>query len=269
MTFAELLKLKSLDPKRVKVHMAIGKPNRLEPWIELSQGDFKGWQERQSKPNFNRPLILSFVYIGKDEWLFAGMYTSDSFDVQDGIYQYQYKTTLTEDYGEYIGRLVIKFEKNFRASYLVAEKHIERMEIVGIYQEKYVCDPFPGYSAVCISHDTLCTIFRTEESSWKTALSVVYGIYLITDNRNGRHYVGKADGNEGLWQRWAAYAANGHGGNCQLMRLLKEKGDSYLENFQYSILEIIIKSDNSSYINAREQYWKTVLRSQEFGYNDN
>jgi len=269
MTFAELLKLKSLDPKDMKLHLAIGRPHRLEPWIELSKGGFKGWQEQQSKENFNRPLILSFVYIGKDEWLFAGIYSSDSHEVCEGIYPYQYTTTLTEDYGEYIGRLVVRFEKTFRASYLRAEKYVEKLEIVGIYQETYLCDPFPGYSDVCISHDTLCTIFRTEETTWKTALSAVYGIYLITDTRNGKHYVGKADGNEGLWQRWAAYASSGHGGNSQLMRLLEEKGDSYLENFQYSILEVIIKSDNSSYINAREQFWKTVLQSQKFGYNDN
>lgn len=267
MNFSELLKLKSIEPKQVKIHLAIGKDNRNEPWIALSEGRFEGWQRVQTKPNFGRPLILSFVYIRKNEWLFAGIYTSGEYEELDGLYYYG--TELTAEYSEYIGRLVVRFEKNFRASYLVAEKHLDKMEIVQIYPEKYICDPFPGYSDVCISYDTLRQIFRTEEPSWKTALSAVYGIYLITDNRNGKHYVGKADGDEAIWQRWAAYASNGHGANRELMRLLEEKGDSYLENFQYSILEVITKHDNRSFIEAREQYWKTALRSREFGYNDN
>ncbi len=265
MKFSELLKLKSLDPKSLKIHMAIGRPNKLEPWTALSKGEFKEWQEGQTGHNFNRQLILSFVYIRKNEWLFAGIYTSDSFEIRDGIYQYT--TTLQEDYDEYIGRLVIRFDKYFRWSYLNAEKWVEMMEIAHIYEEKYVCDPFPGYSDVRISREALCQIFRTEEASWKTALSVVYGIYLITDKRTGKQYVGKADGADAIWQRWATYATNGHGGNQKLMKLLEDKGDSYLENFQYSILEVITKSDNISFINDREQFWKKALQSQKFGYN--
>ena len=97
----------------------------------------------------------------------------------------------------------------------------------------------------------------------------MYGIYLITDNRNGKHYVGKADGDDAIWQRWSAYASNGHGSNRELVRLLDEKGTCYLENFQYSILEVITKNDNGSFIDAREKYWKTALRSREFGYDGN
>jgi len=45
------------------------------------------------------------------------------------------------------------------------------------------------------------------------------GVYLITDTRDGRQYVGKADGLENIRQRWSAYAANGHGGNVELRGL--------------------------------------------------
>jgi hypothetical protein len=207
------------------------------------------------------------VYIGKDEWLFAGIYTPDNCSELNGIFQYS--TTLTNNYSEYIGRLVIHFQKNFRMSYLLAEKFIEKMEIVSIFKEKFVCEPFPGYSNVCITFDTLRQIYRTEEQSWKTALSAVYGIYLITDNHSGKQYVGKADGDEAIWQRWATYASVGHGSNIELIEIYSEKGISYFENFQYSILEVITKNDNQGYITAREQYWKTALRSKEFGYNDN
>lgn len=267
MNFAELLKARSIDPKNIKLHLAIGSKNRNEPWIELSEGRFESWQGLQTKPNFNRPLILSFVYIRKDEWLFAGIYTSDDYNEING--EYLYSTTLTDEYSEYIGRLVVKFEKIFRQSYLLAEKHLEKLEIVEIYKEKYVCDPFPGYSNVCISFDTLSQIYRTEEISWKTALSAVYGIYLITDTFTGKQYVGKADGNEAIWQRGSAYASNGHGSNVELIKISIEQGMKYFENFQYSILEVITKNDNQVFIDAREQHWKTVLRSKDFGYNNN
>lgn len=225
MNFSELLRLKSLDPKDFKLHMAIGAKDRNEPWVQLSEGKFEGWQSQQTKPNFTRLMILSFVFIGKDEWLFAGIYTAGECQAIDGYFKYA--TTLVADFAEYIGRLVVHFEKDFRASYLLAEKYIRKMEIVEIYHEKYVCEPFPGYADVCIPFATLQQIFRTEEQSWKSALSAVYGIYLITDIKNGKQYVGKADGNEAIWQRWAAYAANGHGGNVELKALSNEKGEAY------------------------------------------
>ena len=267
MNFSEFLKLKSIELNSIKLHMAIGQKNKNEPWIALSEGRFKSWQETQTKPNFRRPLILSFVYIGKDEWLFAGIYASDGYILVNGLYQYS--TTLTDEYSEYIGRLVVQFQKTFRMSYILAENHLERMEIVEIFRERFVCEPFPGYSNVCISFTTLKQIYRTEERSWKIALSVVYGIYLITDNYSGKQYVGKADGDEAIWQRWSSYASNGHGQNSELISIYREKGMSYFENFQYSILEVITKNDNQGYIDAREHYWKTSLRSREFGYNNN
>jgi len=267
MNFSDLLKLKKIDPTSIKIHLAKTRPNKFEPWNELTEGRFEDWQRRQNSHNFSRPLILSFVFIREKEWLFAGIHTVNGYEKRDG--RYHYSTTQATDYEEYIGRMVIRFdEKNFRASYVKAEKYIDKLEIVQIFQEKYVCDPFPGYSKVCISHDTLKRIFETEESSWKTALSAVFGIYLITDSRNGRHYVGKADGIEGIWQRWGTYSENGHGGNHELNKILQEKGLSYAENFQYSILEVII-NDNQSVVDAREQHWKKVLCSQNFGYNRN
>lgn len=40
-----------------------------------------------------------------------------------------------------------------------------------------------------------------------TALASVTGVYLITDTRDGRQHVGKADGAGSIRQRWSAYAA--------------------------------------------------------------
>ncbi|MGP9490024.1 hypothetical protein ACT3R5_15840 [Glutamicibacter sp. AOP5-A2-7] len=45
------------------------------------------------------------------------------------------------------------------------------------------------------------------------------GVYLITDTRDKRQYVGKADGAENIRQGWNAYATNGHGGNVELRKV--------------------------------------------------
>lgn len=68
-------------------------------------------------------------------------------------------------------------------------------------------------------------------ASWRTALSSVIGIYLITDTLDGRQYVGKADGMENIRQRWGSYAANGHGGNVELKGLQPA-------GFRFSLLRV-------------------------------
>ncbi|MEZ9473025.1 GIY-YIG nuclease family protein, partial [Vibrio lentus] len=65
------------------------------------------------------------------------------------------------------------------------------------------------------------------------------------------------------------HSYTGHGGNNQLYTLLNEKGMTYADNFQYSILEIADTHKTKDEILARESYWKNVLASRQFGYNDN
>jgi hypothetical protein len=92
---------------------------------------------------------------------------------------------------------------------------------------------------------------------------------LITDISNGGKYVGSASGEGGIWGRLCSYINDGHGGNIDLKNLLKEKGNEYVENFQYAVLEIADKQATLEQIMRRENYWKEVLKSREFGYNQN
>ena len=106
-------------------------------------------------------------------------------------------------------------------------------------------------------------------ASWKGALSNVSGVYLITDTKIGKLYVGSATGEGGIWQRWSEYAGNGHGSNRELIALLSEKGNEYSDYFQYSVLEIADTHASANDILTRESYWKDVLCSREHGYNAN
>jgi hypothetical protein len=77
--------------------------------------------------------------------------------------------------------------------------------------------PFPGFDRLLLDYAQLQAVMRElRYASWRTALASVVGVYLITDTRDGRQYVGKADGAESIRQRWSAYAANGHGGNVKM-----------------------------------------------------
>jgi hypothetical protein len=103
--------------------------------------------------------------------------------------------------------------------------------------------------------------------SWYGALANIKGIYLITDTSTGKHYVGKASGQDGIWQRWCSYADNGHGGNKELKALLKIKGSRHMTRFQYSILEIADTHASDEDILKRESYWMSALKTREFGLN--
>lgn len=98
--------------------------------------------------------------------------------------------------------------------------------------------------------------------SWRTALSSVVGIYLITDTRDGRQYVGKADGAENISQRWGVYASNGHGGNVELRGLEPS-------TFRYSLLRVFDPSTPTRTIDESEGHFKRALDTRNHGLNRN
>jgi hypothetical protein len=128
---------------------------------------------------------------------------------------------------------------------------------------------FPGVSEVLLSHAKLRTVIRELHPTWRGFLEHVAGVYVITDVTTGKQYVGSACGIGGIWQRWTAYAMNGHGGNQELVELLKEKGAEHMKSFQYAILEVCDLNTGEKEVHERESHWKDVLRTREFGLNSN
>ncbi|MAY98701.1 GIY-YIG nuclease family protein [uncultured Nocardioides sp.] len=122
---------------------------------------------------------------------------------------------------------------------------------------------FPGFDALTLDYPQLQAVIREHRyAAWRTALSSVIGIYLITDTRDGRHYVGKADGAETIWQRWAAYATNGHGGNVELRNLDPS-------SFRLSVLRVFDPATPTKEIDAAEGHFKHALDSRRHGLNRN
>ena len=123
--------------------------------------------------------------------------------------------------------------------------------------------PFPGFDNLVVDFDRLQAVVSDPRyAAWRTALSSVIGIYLITDLSDGRQYVGKADGNDSLLQRWTAYATNGHGGNVELKKCERK-------NFRFSVLRVLDPSTAAADVNAVESHYKTALDTRAHGLNKN
>src|SRR5689334_19357046 len=97
-----MLKLIDLFPELLnqlssyKVHMAISPRADNNPLHAFFRGEFKQWQEWQTKKNFERPYILSLIYYQSTEWLYAGIYKSESSVYYENEDHYEYDTELTE-----------------------------------------------------------------------------------------------------------------------------------------------------------------------------
>ena len=276
----QLLEIKEHEFKDYKVHFAIGRDHRKEPYNTFLIGRFKDWQEQQTNKNFRRKYILSLVYYDKDIWMFAGIYEvlpvkPTPIRNDNGWNGWKYETKLTDKAKDYIGKAFFKFKKEFRASYPVLEldpkngEPIAKMQLSHILDKRVALADFVGFDKVNIDYKTLKYIISDNISSWKSALSNVMGIYLIVDMLTGKQYIGSAYGDECIWQRWSNYAKDGHGGNIELKELLKENGEEYKFNFKYSILEVCNMNLGSGYIIERETHWKEVLLTRKFGLNKN
>jgi hypothetical protein len=107
-----------------------------------------------------------------------------------------------------------------------------------------------------------------EDVSWLTALGAVAGVYVITDEQAGQHYVGSASGQLGILGRWRHYASTGHGDNDQLVSLV-EKRPGRENDFRFTLLETFPLATPVETAVARENYWKLALGSRKHGLNSN
>ncbi len=262
----------NISPVEYKVHFARKSVN-TEPLDEYI-ADFeywKGWnQYSRSKDDFNRQYIFSLIYFypENDTWLFGGIWEITSRDMSKVPYPYEVR--LVEEYNPFIGRLKIFYPYKERGTRVKLENHFEGMIVKEILAEPFSTLPFPGYKNINLPFKSLEAVMKKDAQAWKNAL-YIKGIYLITDISTGKKYVGKADGEHGIWQRWGDYIRDGHGGDVDLKKLVADNGFEYVrQNYMFSILEPITGWDQYD-IDKRENHWKEVLlsRMEEVGHNKN
>lgn len=255
--------------EKFKIHCATGvEPTPLEAFYE---GEFKKWQGYQHRQNFKCNQILSLIHLGSTDWLFVGIYKVHGVRPKSNNNKswFEYSTAEVPGLDHLVGKAIIVFNKQFRASYLKGERYGESLIVKEIKSERQSIGDFPGYNKICLNFRSLKTIIHQELQSWKVALSNIAGVYLIADVKTGKQYVGSAYGEGGIWQRWCAYADIGHGGNKELKQLLIEKGNNYTMNFLFTVLEVIDLNASKEHVITREGHWKDALLTRGYGYNSN
>ena len=169
-----------------------------------------------------------------------------------------------QEYDKYLGRIIVRFKNRSQNLIRKGDTTLPLCEIEEILPNVYNNDFFPGYANVNVSWKSLQILIN--KSSWRTALGNQKGVYLLVDSKTGKKYVGAAYGDDMLLGRWEEYIKTYHGGNKRMKSL---KNEYIRDNFYFTILEHYNPKTDDQIILDRESYWKQVLMTRQFGYNDN
>lgn len=214
-------------------------------------------------------IAICLVKIRSEYWLLTTIDTVvEELNVLNGI---NYKGTPLSEYQKYFGRTIIKFHKSFQTQGVNYSTIADELEVCQILPDTFDDDDFPGYDKVNLSYNQLKSILDRGKKDWIAALESQKAVYLITDTNNGKLYVGSATSSYGmLLQRWSNYVSNSHGGNKELKRIVDSEGIEYVQSyFRYTILENYNSKVDDAVVLERESWWKNILQTRTFGYNDN
>ena len=262
-----------LDPiDDYKIHF--GNWNQHERPLDVfarSRQEWQGWNEYRapgSKNDFNKRFIFSLIqyYPRPERWLFGGI-----FEVLARPADSNYKLQLSSQGENFIGRLLVGHPgPRVQGRSFKPETYFHELTVAQILEEPYLGAEFPGFEAICHDFAQLESIVSQSKPDWKASLEAIKGVYVITDKSNGKKYIGSAYGAGGVWHRLSCYIGTGHGWNDELTKLIKSGGIEYArQNFQFALIEHRSATTDDDLIIQREQHWKNVLKTREFGYNRN
>lgn len=264
----DILKLENLD--NVKIRFNLSFRQNWNPIELFKSGDIQAmlrgqyWNYNKNKSYKAGQITVGLVKIKPTEDYFLlfhiGKVTKDLNTFNDIGYEFE----VLPEYDKYIGRLIVKFKNKAQTMIRNSKSVINDCYVSQILPDTFDNDLFPGYEKVNLTWLEMNRVI--EKDNWKTALQNQKGVYLLTDISNGKMYVGSAYGENMILGRWRAYVKNGHGGNIGLKQLSFEH---IKQNFKYSILDIYKSTTDDQTIIIRESWWKDVLQSRQFGYNEN
>jgi hypothetical protein len=273
MILFDLLKLwePTFSAEKAKVHLARFNGNE-QPLDVFIEGHFDEWQRCQSRLNFQREFVVSLIQAGSPtRWLFAGLFRVDGYETcakPKPHLLYNLNRVATAE--EWVGRLYLNSRYKERNSYPLGETLSDDLAVAELLPSRLSIGQFPGYKNVNLTKGQLDVVVRQNVDSWRSALSSVKGVYLITDSATGKLYVGKADGEDGIWGRWAVYSATTHGHNVALKKEFGiEATRERQHDLRFSLLEIADLHTMKQDIADRENHWKEILMSRLHGYNRN
>ena len=261
------------NPEDYKLHLACrsGDEDPLDFFVH-DQKRWESWNQEKAVNHFNRKFIFGLInfWPEQDRWLFGGAWKVNDSKYKHGWWKYD--ISLVEPCKPFIGRLKLSLERPGRIKAVCLEKHYSKLVVTEILPTRYTGEDFCGFDNIDIEFWRLEEIIRQQQPGWKAALESVKGVYLITDTRNGKRYVGSAYNEGGIWSRWASYSSSGHGHNKELKKVISTKRelDKARKFFRFALLEHFSTKTDNDFIISREAYWKDVLLSRgKRGYNKN
>lgn len=277
-TIQELLYNRGLD-KSAKIKLVRHQDKRfpdLYDWYLNDKEKFLTYQNGQGKDVFKDvDFIVSFIGEGNNKGTlsrFVGVFkindkktyneptTIDIFT--DVLFNYDMEEVSGfEDLKE---RVIIKWNNAISWNQWI-KNEMEVTEIQpGLHYKQFV-----DYFDFILKFDELKEIVNNQYSDWKKTLSITKGIYLISDTKTGKLYVGSAYGENGIWGRWTEYVkSSGHGNNKTLKELVNNESD-YAKNFRFSILMLLPKTITPNEAIKKETLYKNKLGTNSFGLNNN
>lgn len=237
---------------------------------DLVNTDWLFWQASPKRHDlWPGAIAMNFIPLGGDNWLLTTIKK-----VTKCLQSYGdicYAGDEISEFSQYYGRVIVGFHKKGMATWHKYRNVRDELIVRQILPAIFDGVNFPGYDNVRLPYEQLKLIIDRGKKDWVNALKSQKAVYLITDRETGKMYVGSATSANGmLLARWSSYAANGHGGNVELVKLVEEKGMDYVKkNFTYSILENYNSRVDDGVILARESWWKETLLTRAFGYNAN
>ena len=243
-----------------KIHFARydQKSQPLDVWANC-QAEWIEWQEYRTKRNdFNKPYIFSLMrfYHEPHTWLFGGIFKVTK------RHKTRYEVELTENGVSFIGRLKIYYVHKIRATRTAMLPYYNDFTVKEILSEPYTGLPFPGLEAINLSFEQLSACINHDRPEWRTTLESIKGIYMVTDTKTGKRYVGAARGEGGVWSRWGEYVNTGHGKNRKLRELLNGDKNYGRKHFRFALLEHRGINTPDKIMQVREDYWKDVLMTK-------
>lgn len=274
----DLLRFSREEMERVKVRFNLqpkGGQDPMELYLENREKVNTEWLLAKKKKGFFQEGEIAIALVRLDDqgrWLLTTIKRiTKALDVVSETGAIAYEASELEQYAPYFGRTVVRYHKTGQAPLWRYKKIHEKLVVDEILPAVYTGEGFPGYDQVRLSWQKLKRIAEQRPADWINALENQKAVYLITDTSNGKLYVGSATSrNRMLMVRWESYVKTLHGGNKKLGRIVEEKGEDHIKNyFQYSILENYNAKVSDDFVLKREAWWKEVLQSRTYGYNDN
>ena len=224
------------------------------------------YQREQAKEIFKGcDYIICFIGLERKRSVFIGVFKVNGHNMRNG--QYYYDLEPIPEFNTFVDRLVIDWGSNAISWHQWYDR--QSKEVMEILPQGYIGN-FPGLLDFVLEYDELKELINNPDANyeWRHHLSAINGVYLILDSSTGMQYIGSANGNNGIWQRWSDYAASGNGGNKELVALQKNDPHHH-KNFRFSVLQSLPSNITQREIVAIENLYKQKLGSRAHGLNRN